>query len=39
MFGRIRMGELEILTVVVGGLMLYAAWAFIFGLRKTDPRG
>ena len=31
------MGEHEILLVVVGGLMLYAAWAFVFGLVKADP--
>jgi len=29
-------GEHEILLVVVGGLMLYVVWAFIFGLR-ADP--
>jgi hypothetical protein len=30
------MGELEILLVAVGGLMLYVAWAFVFGLSRSD---
>ena len=34
--GSTRMGELEILLVAVGGLMLYVAWAFVFGLSRSD---
>jgi len=30
------MGEHEILLVAIGGLLLYVAWAFVFGLRRSD---
>jgi hypothetical protein len=33
------MGEHEILWIIVGGLILYAGWAFVLGLRRTDLHG